>query len=405
MTRLCAPVLRAAALAMVAAASVPGPALAQSPVPDAAPATSAWRISPTLDVETGFDNNVFLLDAGKKADVASPSGSDVTSGRLADMKSAGDVVTTLRLAGLLHGRGLFDQSLKLAPEIRYDAYAMNTRRSNLRLALGATQSLPHGGRLGLEGRLAPSFFSKNYLADATDLDASGTITSDERLYQAGVYSEHEVLAEYRARILRATPERDLEAKLQLGAGYTGRRYRAPFEGRDLAGPTGSTGLLLGFGSRASLDIVYEVAALSAEPAPQVLLLDEPDFGMDFNGDGNVQDANVRTVQVVDRSRTEHSLGTRLDLELGPTTRMRLSYEYRLRDFTSDQPFDVVDRGRRDTRSSVGGDVSFLMARGLRLAVGGELASQKTNRAGDPGSVGEVDDYSRARTSVRLVYPL
>lgn len=378
---------------------------AEEPDPDASPAAGTRHFVSVLEARMDFDSNVFLLDSSKKSDLSSPSDSDRLSGRFSDMESASDLITTLRLTGGLKTRALSDRSLTFTPGMRYELYTHNSERSNLRLDLAVTQALPNGGRLNLVGRLTPSYFSKNYLADATDLDSSGTISPDERLYRAGVYSEGDVMLAYRARLAKSTRDHPFGVKLQLGLGYYSRVYDTPFRGRDLKGPTGSVDLLLDLSRHASLDVAYGFSTLSANEASEVLLLDEPDFGQDFNGDGSADDLDVRTEQVVDRSRTEQELGAEVDLELAGTTRVRLFYEYRLRDFASELPFDILNRGRRDTRHSAGLDVSFRPAPGLRVSLEGEFASQGTNRAGDPGSTGEIDDYGRARTGFKLAYRL
>lgn len=405
MVRNLSPALHVALLVLLGIVSLQDVAQAEEPEPDASPTAGTRHFVPVLEVRMDYDRNVFLLDPGKKNDLSAPSSSDRLSGRFSNMESASDLITALRLTGDLKTRGFSGRSLTVTPEVRYDLYARNSERSNLRLDLAATQALPNGGRINLAGRFTPSYFAKNYLANATDLDSSGTISPDERLYRAGTYREGEVALEYRARLVKSTRDRPFGAKLELGLGYYHRGYDAPFQGRDLRGPTGSAGLLFDLSRRVSLDVAYTVSALSADETPEVLLLHEPDFGQDLNGDGSADDLDVRTVQVVDRSRTEHALATELDLDLAGSTDVRLSYEYRLRDFMSEQPYDVLNRDRRDTRHSVGLDVSFRLARELRLALGGELTSQGTNRAGDPGSSGEIDDYTRARTALKLAYRL
>lgn len=392
-----------AALLLPGAITLPDPALAHQS--EAEPAAGVPRFAPTLRVEMNYDSNVFLLGPGKKSDLSSPSSSDQATARFSSMESASDLIATLRLEGGLDFRGLASRSFTVAPTIRYDLYTRNRERSNLRIEFNAAQDLAHGGRIGLGARFTPSYFAKNYLADAVDLDGSGTISADEHRYRAGTYNEGEVALEYRVRLAKGDRDHPVGAKLKLEAGYFDRSYAAPFRGRDVGGPTGAAGLLFALSRRTSVDLAYEASILSADESPEVLLLDEPDFGLDFNGNGSYDDLAVRTVQIVDRSRTEHSLEARMEFDLAKSTHARLSYEHRLRHFSSDQPLDVLYRERRDTRNTVGLDLRIRLPRGLGLALGGEFARQSTNRAGDPSSSGEEDDYSRARTHIKLAYRL
>lgn len=381
-------------LAAVGAAVLAGPGAAQDVGPPAPSAHSHWRFSPTLEIRTGFDNNVFLLEPNKKDNLASISGAERASRRYTDMKSAGDAVTTLEAAASLKGPGLFRGRSRFTPELRYEMYAQNPRRSNVRIGLAAEQDLPRDASIRLRARYTPGFFAKNYLAEANDSDASGTISADERVYEAGTYSETELTADYRVRLVASTREHPFGAGLQLGAGFERRGYEAPFTGRDLSGPTAGIGLALDLSRRASMNVGYQLAAPSGPPASEVLLLDEPDFDLDLNGNGSTSDRDVRRAETVDRSRAEHVMSLGFATEMTPTVDARLRYEYRLRDYRSTQPFDVAHRGRRDTRNVVGAGISARVRHGIRLAIEGEWAAQTTNHGGDPGATGDVDDYAR-----------
>lgn len=391
-----------------------GDALAQAPTPAFAAAAqpprteksvSRWHLTPALRVDVEYDDNVFLLGPGKKDNVAAPSTAEVASGRYTNMESANDVLTTLSTSVALKGPGLMGRSSELSPALDYELYTRNSERSNLRLGLSLEQELWADSRLRVQGRLTPSHFFKNYLADAVDRDASGTISDDERVYAGGEYRETELGAEYRVPLARSSRKHPVGLALQVDGGYYGRSYDAPFSGRDLSGPTAGARILVDLGRKVSVDFGYAFASLSATTTDQVLLLDEPDFGQDFNTNGSATDLSVRTVTGVDRSRREHSLGASLHFDVGKTTDVALGYEHRWRRYTSNEPLDVSNNGRRDARNQLSADLRFRLARHLRLRLGGTHSSQSLNRGGDPGSSGEIDDYSRNQGSLGLSYQL
>jgi hypothetical protein len=366
---------------------------------------TGWRVSPALEVDAEYDDNVFLLAANKKDNVASPSGAEVTSGRYADMKRANDLLTTLSAGLSLKGPGLMGKSSSIAPEVSYELYTQNTARSNVTVGLSLQQELWADSRLRLQGRLTPSYFARNFMADAVDLDASGSITEDERVYATGEYREGEFGGDYRLPLQKSTKKHPFGAALQLGGAYYSRSYDAPLAARNLHGPTAGAKLLLDLGRRIEFDLGYDYVSLAATPTDQVLLLDEPDFGQDFNGNGTSSDLDARVLTMVDRSRNEHSLGATLRLETSKQGDVTLGYEYRWRRYTSNEALDVVNRGRKDARHQISADVRFRLAKDLRVRLGGIHSSQNLNRTGDPGSAGEIDDYTRSQGRLGLSYEL
>jgi hypothetical protein len=273
----------------------------------------------------------------------------------------------------------------------------------MQLGLTVAQALPRGGRVRLKGQLTPSTFFKNYLADAVDADDNGTITPDERVYAPGSYAEREASADYRIRLAKQTSTRPVGASLQAGGGYYARSYDSPFAARDLSGPTASLGLMLEFRRGVQLDLGYDFASLGATPTRAVMLLDENQFGVDFNGDGSTNDVDARAFEMVDHSRTEHGASLALKAEPSKTVDVRLEYAHRWRRFGSTQPYDVSNNGRRDARDEVGADVQVKLARSLSLAASVLLQSQSLNRANDLAGLGDVADYTRHRSSVGLRY--
>jgi hypothetical protein len=165
----------------------------------------------------------------------------------------------------------------------------------------------------------------------------------------------------------------------------------------------SLGLQLDFRTGVELDLDYDYASLGATPARAVMLLDENQFGVDFNGDGSTNDVDARAFEMVDHSRTEHGISLGLKAEPTKALDIRLDVAHRSRRFGSTQPYDVANNGRRDSRNEFGAGVSWKLASALRLNAAVLLQSQSLNRANDAAGLGDVADYTRHRTSVGLTY--
>jgi len=404
--------LRSAVLLIGLAAVIPGVAAAQDPVipvtpepvtPLAPTSAKSWRLTPTLGIAAEYDNNIFLLDSAGKSNLAAPSAGEVTSGRYANMESASDVITTLSGTLGVRGPGLSGRSLTIVPAVSYQLYSQNPERSYAAFGFALIQNMPKKGRLRLQGAMTPSYFAKNYLADAVDGDANGSISSGERVYESGVYRESEVTLDYRFRLNESTKKHPFGATLQLGAGYGDRAYDPPFEGKDLSGPMAAASLQMQLSRKVSLGLNYALAAFAGTPTDQVLLLDEPDFGQDFNGNGNTTDQNVRVVSPVDPSRTDNAFGGDLGFVLGKRSVLDLRYEYRARAYSSTEALDVTHNGRHDNRSRIGAQLGFGLGKALGLNLGGTYTSQTTNRPNDPGATGDNNDYTRFQAGLGLTY--
>jgi hypothetical protein len=115
--------------------------------------------------------------------------------------------------------------------------------------------------------------------------------------------------------------------------------------------------------------------------------------------------SARVLTPVDRSRKEHSIGATLRLDASKQVDLSLGYEYRWRRYTSEEAFDVSNRGRRDSRNQLSADLRFRLTKDMRVRLGGVHSSQHLNRSGDPGSAGEIDDYTRSQARLGLSYDL
>ena len=360
---------------------------------------STWKFEPRLSVTAEYDDNVYLLSSRQQARIGAPPAGSPAS-RFGGMESASDVITQLRAELQMRGNGMGGRTLAITPEVGYDLYSRNGDRSQALFGLTATQNLRHGSRARLQAEYTPSTFFKNYLVEATDADLNGSISTAERLYAPASYAERMVSGEYRLRLRDGKKSSPTSVYLDVGAGYYARRYDAPFAVRDQDGPVLTGHAILQRGPL-ELDLGYEFASLGATPGRAVRLLDEADFGQDFNGNGNATDNNARANELVDYSRTEHEVSLGAGIALEKRADLHLDLARRSRTFGSEQPYDIGNNGRRDSRFDAGATVAVRVAPGVRLLAGIETQSQAVNRALD--QVGEVTDYSRVRASVGFRY--
>jgi hypothetical protein len=354
---------------------------------------AAWRPTVRVQTEVRYDNNPFLLDTAHKQRLEGPSAADIVNGRFRDMSAPTDVIPIPALQLGLEGPGLVGRTLGVATTVAYEANLRNSARRHAELELRIDQALPRGGGVRLTADWRPSYFHKNYLLDAVDLNADSNISAVERRYEPAMSNEVDLALRYRHRLLKSTSSRPVGLTAELEAGYLRRRYDAPFAGRSRNGPEGRGGLAFQFGPAWTLGVDYSVASLGADTTTAVLILDENDFGVDFNGNGSATDPNARAAVVLDYSRVERQLGVTLQGDVGAAT-VALGYGRRSRRFDSTQPYDVVNRARRDVLKEWTMEVDVRLSAGLHLDLGAQRGAQTTDRAGDPGSTGEEADYTR-----------
>lgn len=361
------------------------------------------KVNLWLSVTGEYDDNIFQLSPSRKDVVNDPSSADAASGRFDRMEQAEDLIAHAAGGASVEMRGMGGRDFTVLPILEYNYYTRNTERSYFTAALALQQELPRSSRLQFSATHTPDYFAKNYLVNAVDENSDGSISLAERRYAAGRYSETDLDLGYRFRLRRGTRTSPLAARMEVGAGYYSRSYDAPFESRDLSGPTFGAELDVEPTRSVGFALAYKLGLLSADPAREVLILDEPSVGRDLNGNGRSTDLAVRTEQTVDRSRTEHEATVATRLDLTRNTSLRVIYGMRLRNYSSDEPFDLAHRDRRDTRNEIRGELVTKLARSIRLTTGGRYARQTTNRSFDPDQSGDAEDYSRLRAYVGLRY--
>jgi hypothetical protein len=386
--------LRPAAFA-TAALTIAAGAAAQTPA-------LPWRPIVRLQTEVRYDNNPFLLDTARRQRLAAPSPADSLNGRFRDMSRVTDVIPIPSLQVGLEGPGLGGRTLGVAANVAYETNLHNAARRHAELQFRIDQSLPRGGGLRFTADWRPSYFHKNYLANAVNQDADSNISAAEKVYAPARSNETDLTLRYRHRLLKSTDRRPVGITADLEAGYLARRYDAPFSGRSRNGPDAAGRLAVQLGPAWTLGVDYAVASLGGDPSMAVLILDENEFGVDFNGNGSVTDPNARAAVLVDYSRVERQLGVTLQGDVRAAT-VAVGYRRRTRTFSSTQPYDVVNRARRDVLKELTATVDVRLAAGLHLDLGAQRGAQTTNRAGDPASVGEVADYTRFVGSAGLRY--
>jgi hypothetical protein len=127
----------------------------------------------------------------------------------------------------------------------------------------------------------------------------------------------------------------------------------------------------------------------------VVLLNEPDFNLDFNGNGSITDLRVRSVQTVDFSRIEQYMAGRFRVRASDAVETTLSYGRRGRSYRSKQPFDIYNNSRYDHRDRFGLDMAYRFSPGKSIHFGGNYEVQKlTNTLRPSATLDDATDYTR-----------
>jgi len=395
-------------LAFLAAAHAPSTALAQegggtrSPTRKPQPHPPAWTFHTDLSAEVEYDDNLFLLRNSVKNRLETNGPADVASGRFRDMESPTDLLFTPSLGIELQGPGLGGRDLELSAEIRNPMHTENPECDYLELSAGLRHALGgRAGRLGLRINWIPERFTKNYLADATD--PIGPVTDDERVYLAGRYEQLDIIVEYRLPLVQAPKSGGFSLDGSLEVRLRDRSYDSPFSGRDRESTTFAVALDAGLSPKASLSFDLSFEDSESPTSAEVMILDEPDYGVIFNGDGDATDYDVRTVQSTDRSFEELALRVGLKLASGANSDVRLWVKREQTDYRSNLPFDENYRKREDDRTTFGVAVETSLGKGLKGRLAAEFASQDTARPADPGATGEESDFDRFLIGLSVSY--
>jgi len=351
-------------------------------------AYGGWKLKAGLNGRWTYDTNVFNLSAGQAADLRADSSADQESGRFEDMNSVGDHIIRPSLSLAADGPGLFGRNLEIDLSVDYEFLVKNARRNNAAIGASIRQSLWKQGALELSGLYVPKYFKRNYVIDG-EPDDNGVVLPEDREYEPGVYREAEGRLGFEQRLLKRKKSGTPGLTARIGAGLSERRYDLEeLRGRNRNGRVLDAGLVFDFKSSWELDFAYRREFSESPVVTEVLLLDETDSSVDFNDDGDLLDQDVRIEDTVDRSFNEDRFEATLTAPLGRETDLQLSASFRLRRFTSVEPFDGY-QGRHDNRWVFGVDFDHKWSSNLSLIAGYRYYSQTSSF---PDVTGDEDDY-------------
>ncbi len=351
-------------------------------------AYGGWKIKAGVEGRWMYDNNVFNLSAPQIEAFNLRDPADETNGRYMDMTRAGDHIFRPVFLLKAGGPGLFGKKFDVELSFNYEIYAANSRRNNYEVAADLKQALWNRATLKISGRYMPKMFRKNYLIDGVP-EPTGVVLPENRVYGPGVYREAEGAAAYEHRLLTKKKTGAFGLTAQFGAGLLDRRYRdVLFRGRDRRVLALDAGLSMDFkrGWVMALDYTHEKA--DSPVVTEVLLLDESDFLVDFNGDGDLLDQDVRLEERVDRSFKADSLDGTLTAPLSARADLKLRVSRRSKSFLSQETYDGY-HNRREKRWVLGAEFEHRWRSNLSLVIGYRYYLQRASRL---DLTGDEDDY-------------
>jgi len=362
-----------------------------------------WRWDLLLDEELIYDSNVFRLSDKVRDRLEDERPGDKISGRFDDMDSEDDVVVSSSLILVSKLAGIGDSRYRIIPSVTYDYFTQNDRKSHPTFGLSFERdSGPDEISLDFEYEL--DAFAKNYLHDVTDL--TGRVTARDRVYDRGEFDEFSVEVTYGTRLWKRRKKtrsfldaRRIEGFAELG--YARRNYDGPFYNRDRNAVGVALGATAEFGKRWRLDLEYDFDFVSTDNGKEVLVRDEPDFDVDFNGDGDTTDLRRRTVQRVDRSRMDHIVDLRLRYDITKRWETWAGYAFRYQKYFSNERFDT-HRDRDDFGHSVRAGVGWDIDSRWSFELEGQWYTEDANKK----DFGDIDDrgnhYERFKVSFGVI---
>lgn len=339
-------------------------------------AASGWKLDGDVSATAAYDTNVFNLSDGQQDRVDAPSAADQATGRVRDMDSVDDFVTSVSTRMVVsHPDGGFS----IAPSFSYHRYAMNGEKSFPELGIALRKDFGDDSSLKLDFGYELNGFKKNYLA-ATTVGTGVVVLPAERIYQRGVYDDMSFGAAYQ-RTLWRQPRSSFLRKIdaEIAAGYSQRKFEGAFANRDL--DAWDVGVEVGsrFGERFRLEFSYDYGDASAPGNGELVILDEASVGIDLNSDLDATDLDVATLAAVDRSRSEHAVGMKAKFDLPNHVDAWLGYGYARFDYASDEALDVGHRGRADSEQGFGAGVRWGFAKHWQSTLAAEHSWRDTNK--------------------------
>jgi hypothetical protein len=346
-----------------------------------------WKINFGLKGDWTYDSNVFYRSASQIDTFNAKDPRDAASGRFQDMNSIGDQIINPAFTLRAGGPSIFGRKLDMALSFNYDKYLNNTRKDHYAIGLNLRQSLWKGGRLIARGRYVPKEYQRNFLVDGV-AGSDGSVLRQDRIYRAATYRDSEAGLEYEQRLLEKRRTGGVGLTGRLGASLYRRRYPLEFRGRDRDSLNLEAGLGLDFKGGSEITFGYRHENAKRPIVSEILLLDEPAFNIDFNGDGDVLDNNIRTETQVNRSyRADHFEGALL-AAVGKNTDLRLSLSRRLRTYLSQEPHDGYS-GLKDKRWIARIELDQKISSGLSFVAGYAYNAQRLSHM---DVTGDEEDY-------------
>lgn len=346
-----------------------------------------WKTRWGVRMEVEWNDNVYKLSESQQNRMNLNNPGDAVSGRFNDMESISDgIISIAPEMSVRTKNGLFGRSLSLSGIIDYQHYLSNTKKSHFNLGLSISQKISKKGKIIFQADYIPSYFKKNFLLDATD--STGSVSSAERIYYEGVYNELEFLLSYKHLFNKWI----MDVESELFVGYRSRNYNSQFPGRSQDAFGGGLAFEIVPATRWFINLGYYFESVESPITKEVMILDEPDYQIDFNNDRDFADNNRRTEQTVNRSNYSNTL--EFGLTFKPLKRLGLhaGFELLFRDYISQESLDPNYKDRNDTRSKIRLGCDYQISKKIFLMVEYKNITQLTDRPEDPESVGEETDY-------------
>ena len=365
--------------------AVAGDAAGQSELEPAPkpPVVDDWTLQ--ARVEATYDTNVFRLSDDSIDRLRADVPADRTSGRFDDMNTPQDVFLEAELALRRRFTDSEGDDFRLSPGIRLLEYFNNPRKTHPEFFLEMSQELQPATTLAFDTEYRKDVFVGNYFADAVDL--VGSVSDDERRYEPGVYDQWSASMTLEQRLWRRSKEswevwrtlgvRRVDLDAEVGAAR--RWYYAPFSNRDMERVSARVRLAAQVFTHWDASVEYRFDRDRTDHGFEPMIRDEDDFDVDFNGDGDRVDQDVRAVERVDRSRNQQTFGARLSWEFATDWSIGVRGTMRVQDYLSDEPFDSTYRDRLDRAHELRCDLKWAFFTGSEAYASAGWAREQSNR--------------------------
>ena len=361
-------------------------------------ASPKWKLKGEFGIGYAYDTNVFNLSPRQVSLFEGRGPAEESSGRFRDMNSISDHVLTPGLSLKATGPGLFGRDLELNLSFVYEAPLQNPKRSTMEIALALRQSLWKRGTMRITGSFIPEMFIRNYLLDAV-AEANGQVLPENRIYTPGICREARARLEYEHRILKKKQTGAFGLTLLIGSRFSDRQFRQDFPGRDRRTMDLLSELSVDLKGGWELGFGYRHRNAKSPVTQEVLVVDEPVFGVDLNGNGSTSDLDIRIVGPVNRSFRADYLQGWLKAELSKRAGLRFRAVRRLKNHLSLELYDGY-LGRQDKRWVFEIDYRQAITGGLVFRAGYAYNTQKSSLA---DVTGDEDDYSKHNALAALLF--